>query len=104
MSSAPFYMRYGQGARMRRAKGEIFSKGEWAKLIQQLLLSPREVQIIRLLCTGHKNYSAASVLGISPETVRTHLKRLYAKLGVRDRFELLCLLVCTARDSHPLKR
>ena len=84
---------------MGRANYKIFSKSEWAQLVKQLSLSPREAQIIKLLCDGHKNYSAACAFGISPATVRTHLRRLYAKLGVNDRFELLCLLVCTARNG-----
>ena len=84
---------------MGQANRKIFSKTEWAQLVEQLSLSPREAQIIKLLCDGHKNYSAACVLGISPATVKTHLSRLYAKLGVNDRFELLCLLVCTARNG-----
>ncbi|NIA07960.1 MAG: ArsR family transcriptional regulator, partial [Actinobacteria bacterium] len=63
---------------MRRASCKIFSKSEWAQLAEQLSLSSRQVQIIRLLCDGHKNYSAACALGISPATVRTHLRRLYA--------------------------
>ena len=89
---------------MARSNSRLFTESEWAQLTEHLSLSPRQIQIIRLLCDGHKNYSAASTLGISSETVRTHLKQVYAKLGVSDRFELLCLLVETSRNNHPPKR
>jgi len=84
---------------MGQTNRRIFSRSEWAQLVKELSLSPREAQIVKLLCAGHKNYSAACTLGISAATVRTYLSRLYAKLGVSDRFELLCLLFHTARNS-----
>jgi len=79
----------------------VFTPEEWTALGRRLALSPREAAIVRLLCDGHKNFSAAKELGISPETLRTHLKRLYEKLDVSDRFELLCLLVRTLRGASP---
>ena len=48
-------------------------------------LTPRERDVLRLLCMGHPTKSIASALDVSPETVKDHLARLYAKLGARDR-------------------
>ena len=48
-------------------------------------LTPRERDVLRLLCTGHPTKAIASSLGLSPETVKDHLTRLYAKLDVHDR-------------------
>ena len=48
-------------------------------------LTPRERDVLRLLCMGHPTKSIASSLDLSPETVKDHLARLYAKLGARDR-------------------
>jgi len=53
------------------------------------LLSARELEIVSLLRTGGSNKELAEQLGISPETVRTHLANVYAKLGVADRTEAL---------------
>lgn len=52
------------------------------------LLSPRERQLAQLLLRGHSTVSVALQLGISPTTVKTHRKNLYAKLGIATQFEL----------------
>jgi len=48
-------------------------------------LSPRELEVLRLVASGATNRSAARQLFISEATVKTHLLHLYEKLGVRDR-------------------
>jgi DNA-binding NarL/FixJ family response regulator len=48
-------------------------------------LSPREVQVLRLVAAGKTNREAATALFVSETTVKTHLLHLYAKLDVRDR-------------------
>lgn len=50
-------------------------------------LSPRELEILELLSEGITNKKIAVRLGISPETVRTHLGRIYEKLHVQGRTE-----------------
>jgi DNA-binding CsgD family transcriptional regulator len=48
-------------------------------------LSPREREIVRLVAAGHPNKVIAAVLEISYWTVGTHLRRIFAKLGVTSR-------------------
>jgi DNA-binding CsgD family transcriptional regulator len=48
-------------------------------------LSPREREIVRLVALGHSNKIIADVLNISSWTVSTHLRRIFAKLGVCSR-------------------
>jgi DNA-binding NarL/FixJ family response regulator len=48
-------------------------------------LSPRELQVLELVAAGHTNDDIAQALFISPQTVKTHLSRIFDKLGVRDR-------------------
>jgi DNA-binding NarL/FixJ family response regulator len=50
-------------------------------------LSPREKEIIALLAKGYLYKEIASQLGISVETVRTHIHNTYEKLHVRTRTE-----------------
>lgn len=50
-------------------------------------LSPREVEILNLLVTGCFFKEIADQLGISGETVRTHVNHIYRKLHVRSRTE-----------------
>ena len=51
----------------------------------ELDLSPRELEIARLVARGYPNKTIAGILDISPWTVATYLRRVYAKLGVRCR-------------------
>lgn len=48
-------------------------------------LTEREVDVLRLLATGHTNRQIAGQLGISPKTVGSHVEHIYAKAGVRTR-------------------
>jgi len=48
-------------------------------------LSERELEILRALAQSMSNKRIALVLGISPETVKWHLRNVYAKLGVMGR-------------------
>ena len=49
------------------------------------LLSPREAEVIKLIAQGHSVPDIAKQLHLAPTTVRTHVQRLYEKLGVSDR-------------------
>lgn len=51
------------------------------------VLSEREREIVRLLVLGEANKEIASALGITEQTVKSHVKNILAKLQVRDRTE-----------------
>jgi DNA-binding CsgD family transcriptional regulator len=48
-------------------------------------LTPRELAVLRLLAEGKRVAETANLLGLGEETVRSHLKKAQAKLGVHDR-------------------
>lgn len=52
-------------------------------------LSPREIEILRLLATGATNRGLAQALFISEATVKTHLVHIYSKLGVDNRTQAI---------------
>jgi DNA-binding NarL/FixJ family response regulator len=52
------------------------------------LLTPRETDVLELLQAGRSNAEIAAALHVSVETVRTHARRIYRKLGVKTRREL----------------
>ncbi len=56
-----------------------------SRLASRIGLSPREVQVLELIAEGKRNKEIADALGISQETVQTHIKRLFLKLNVNDR-------------------
>jgi DNA-binding NarL/FixJ family response regulator len=51
-------------------------------------LTPRELDVVRLVVDGRSNDEVAAALGIGPKTVETHLGRLYERLGIASRTEL----------------
>ena len=54
-------------------------------------LTPREMEIVRLVGLGLGNKEIARRLGVSVATVRTHLGKIYGKLGTASRVELALL-------------
>lgn len=48
-------------------------------------LTPREIEVLRLVARGEQNKSIAKTLFISEKTVKNHLYRIFQKLGVEDR-------------------
>lgn len=52
-------------------------------------LSKREREIARLLVAGYSGVNVAAISGLSENTVRTYVRRLYTKLGVANRADLV---------------
>ena len=50
-------------------------------------LTPREIEVLRLLSLGLANKEIAARLGISEHTVKFHLSAIYSKLGAANRAE-----------------
>ena len=70
----------------------------------QVMLSPREEEIARMVAAGYPNKTIAAVLDISSWTVGTHLRRVFAKLGVGSRAAMVARLLeegrLRYRDRH----
>lgn len=56
-------------------------------------LSPRELEIARMVAAGHPNKTIAAVLDISAWTVGTHLRRIFSKLRVTSRAAMVAKLM-----------
>ena len=65
------------------AGAAVLFNGDWAVVARRLHLSPREAQIICCLIAEQKDQAIAHELGMSYNTLRTELSRLYRKLGVQ---------------------
>jgi len=60
-------------------------------------LTPRQVEVLRLLEQGHSTKQIAAELHLSTETVKNHLRGLFRALGVHSRLEA----VAAARAASP---
>jgi two-component system, NarL family, response regulator LiaR len=52
-------------------------------------LTPREMDVLRLLAQGHSNKEIASTLYLAEETVKFHVRHILAKLGVQSRAQAI---------------
>ena len=64
-------------------------------------LSPREREITRLVAKGLPNKTIAAILDISPWTVATHLRRIFAKLGIHSRTAMISALLEAGQLGQP---
>ena len=83
---------------------DLFSDGEWTRARQELGLSPRQTQIVKLVLQGSSDKQIAQELDIALATVRTHMRRLFSKFKLSDRLELTVLVLASLRgrvQNHP---
>ena len=56
-------------------------------------LTPRELDVLRLVCEGHSNDEISDVLGIQVTTVKYHINNVFGKLDVRRHTQAVALAV-----------
>ncbi len=64
----------------------------WAEFAHHFDLTRSEAAIVRRLIGGETPFVAAEALGLSIETVRTHIRRTYHKLGISSREQLFSII------------
>jgi DNA-binding NarL/FixJ family response regulator len=62
---------------------------------EQAPLSKREREILQKIANGATTKEVANDLGISPHTVKTHLERIFEKLGANDRAQAVAIAIRT---------
>lgn len=85
----------------RSIDGPAYRALTWAELDRRVaaeprldeLLSPRELEIARLVAQAMPNKSIARVLDISPWTIAAHLRRIFGKLQITSRTELAIMFI-----------
>lgn len=70
-------------------RSSFLSDEKWNAISHRLRLSPREFEIVRCIVDGSSEADAARTLSMSTHTVHTHLERLYRKLDVSNRSDLV---------------
>jgi DNA-binding NarL/FixJ family response regulator len=64
-------------------------------------LTPRESEVLRLIADGRSNREIARTLFVSEATVKTHVNRIFAKTGSRNRAEAIRYAHATGHTSPP---
>ncbi len=75
------------GARLFRAPAETGPFEPNTRAQASLGITAREAEVLRLLASGRSNKEIAGALHLSPNTVKTHIARLYEKLEAGRRTE-----------------
>jgi DNA-binding CsgD family transcriptional regulator len=70
----------------------VLCSEEPRRLVTKPHFSARELEIARLISRGHTTRTVAAVLEISPWTVNTYVRRMFAKLDVASRSALVAQL------------
>jgi DNA-binding CsgD family transcriptional regulator len=86
------FERLGAAGWAERAAAELRASGETARRRDPSTrdeLTPQERQIARLVADGASNREAAQQLFLSPRTIEYHLRKVFQKLGVASRAELV---------------
>jgi DNA-binding CsgD family transcriptional regulator len=81
-----------------RASGETARKRDLSPLAQ---LTPQELQVARLVGEGATNKAVAAQLFISPKTVEYHLRKVFDKLGIASRGELIRIELGERPEAQP---
>lgn len=89
--------------------GAALEPGVAAKLLGRMAdgepneeLSARELEVLRLLVAGASNKTIAAQLHLSENTIKTHISRIFGKLGVQSRAEAVAAAL--QRGVVPLER
>jgi len=80
---------------------ELFSEQDWTRLKEDLGLPPRQAEVLRCVLRGMGDKQVAGATGISVNSVRSHMGRLFARFGSNDRVELILHMFGYLRRYHP---
>jgi two-component system, NarL family, response regulator len=83
-----------EAVRQVHTGNRILPPGVAARLADRMIrqsLTPRELDVLRLVSRGRTNKEIAAAMFISEETIKSHMKGLFQKLGVHDRAEAVAV-------------
>jgi DNA-binding NarL/FixJ family response regulator len=70
---------------------KFIEEAEYVQQPKEVPLSPRELQVLQKIAYGATTKEVAHALKVSPHTVKTHLERIFEKLGANDRAQAVAI-------------
>lgn len=67
----------------------LLNDKQWRYVQRLYHISPRELEVAKLICRGYINGDIAAKLNVKPGTVKTHIKSIFAKTHARNKITLL---------------
>lgn len=67
----------------------ILNEKQWQYVRKRYRISPRELEVAKLVCRGFVNGDVAKKLNVKPGTVKTHLRSIFAKTHAKNRVTML---------------
>jgi DNA-binding NarL/FixJ family response regulator len=77
---------------------------KWEKIRSELQLSPRHEQIVELILRNHADKEIAAAMGLKIPTIRTYKTRMFQRLGVADRIDLILWMFALSHDINLQRR
>jgi DNA-binding NarL/FixJ family response regulator len=74
-------------------KVTLLEEKHWSYLQRRHHLSPREIEIARLVCQGFTNKKISSDLKVELGTIKVHLRNIYRKVHVKNKIVLLLVFI-----------
>ncbi len=78
-----------EGSEIGRPPSSHLNAREWRSVMRSLDLSDRQLEVVRCLFDGLDEPSIAEKLDVSAHTIHAHLNRLYRKICVKSRCEVI---------------
>ncbi len=73
----------------KRPDVALLNDKQWRYIQRRYHISPRELEVAKLVCKGFVNGNIAKELSVKPGTVKTHLKSIFGKTRARNKITLL---------------
>ena len=67
----------------------VYGNAQPSSEAENLGLTVRELEVVRLIAQGQSNIEIAAALFVSEATVKTHINHIFSKLGARDRTQVI---------------
>ena len=67
----------------------LLNEKQWRYVQRRYHISPRELEVAKLICRGYVNGDIAAKLDVKPGTVKTHIKSIFGKTHARNKITLL---------------